>query len=238
MKTCPLDFVFSFVDNNNEMFLRQCYRTKNGKRHAYWALVESYRTARGPRQRVVAYLGEMDASGRLGIKEAAEGKRVRQQELFENEKPEWVEVDINRVRVEKPRSFGGAWLGLEIVRTLGLDRFFAEVIPSGREDIPWHVMALVLVLMRLTEPSSELHIAEHLFEKSALADLLGIPADKMNDDRLYRALDKLLPHKAELEVHLKKRLGELFNLDYDLLLYDITSTYFEGEAKGNPLCYN
>lgn len=217
------------------MFLRQCHRTKNGKRHAYWALVESYRTARGPRQRVVAYLGEMDASGRLGVKQAAEEKSVRQQELFDNEKPEWVEVNVNKVRVEKPRSFGGAWLGLEIVRTLGLDKFFAEVIPSGREDIPWHVMALVLVLMRLTEPSSELRIAERLFEKSALADLLGIPVDKMNDDRLYRALDKLLPHKAALEVHLKERLGELFDLDYDLLLYDITSTYFEGEAKSNPL---
>lgn len=233
MKTYPIDFAFCFVDNNNEMFLRQCYRTKNGKRHAYWALVESYRTARGPRQRVVAYLGEMDTSGRLGVKEAAEGKSTRQEKLFEKEKPRWVEVDVNKVRVEKPRGFGGVWLGLELARMLGLDRFFAEMIPYGREEIPWYVMALALVLMRLSEPSSELRIAEHLFEKSALADLLGIPADKINDDRLYRALDKLLPHKAALEVHLKERLGELFDLEYDLLLYDITSTYFEGEAKGN-----
>ena len=218
------------------MFLRPYHKkNKNGERQAYWALVESHRTARGSRQRIVAYLGEMDASGRLGIKEAAEGKRSGQQDLFNDEKPEWVEVDINKVRVEKPRIFGGAWLGLELVRMLGLDKFFADAIPSGREEIPWHVMALVLVLMRLTEPSSELHIAEHLFEKSALADILGIPADKVNDDRLYRALDKLLPHKSALEVHLKERLGELFDLEYDLLLYDITSTYFEGEANSNQL---
>lgn len=217
------------------MYLRKCHKKENGKRYAYWALVESYRTARGPRQRVVAHLGEMDASGRLGVKDAAEGKSALQQEFFYDEKPRWVEVNVNKVRVEKPRSFGGVWLGLELVRMLGLDRFFAKAILSGREDIPWHVMALVLVLMRLAEPSSELHIAEHLFEKSALADLLGIPAEKVNDDRLYRALDKLLPHKSKLEVHLKERLGELFDLEYDLLLYDITSTYFEGEAKSNPL---
>ena len=94
-------------------------------------------------------------------------------------------------------------------------------------------MAQVLVLSRLCEPSSELHIAEHSYEQSALVDVLGVPADKVNDDRLYRALDQLLPHKEALERHLKERLGTLFGLDYDLLLYDVTSTYFEGEANGN-----
>jgi transposase len=118
---------------------------------------------------------------------------------------------------------------------VGLDRFFESVLPVGREEIPWAVMAEVLVLSRLCDPSSELHIAEHFYEQSALADVLGVPADKVNDDRLYRTLDQLLPHKETLEQHLKERLGTLFGLDYDLLLYDVTSTYFEGEANANPL---
>jgi transposase len=96
-------------------------------------------------------------------------------------------------------------------------------------------MAMVLVLGRRCEPSSELHLAERFYESSALADLLGVPAEKVNEDRLYRALDALLPHKKALEKHLKEKLGELFELDYDLLLYDVTSTYFEGEAERNPL---
>ena len=97
------------------------------------------------------------------------------------------------------------------------------------------VMAEVLVLCRLCHPSSELHIAEHFFEQTALADLLGIPSDKINEDRLYRALDQILPHKEALEGHLKEKAGSLFKLDYDLFLYDVTSTYFEGEARINPL---
>ena len=96
-------------------------------------------------------------------------------------------------------------------------------------------MAAVLVIARLCEPSSELHIAEDWFRRTALGDLLGIAEAKVNDDRLYRALDQLLPHKARLEAHLKERLGTLFRLEYDLLLYDVTSTYFEGQAAANPL---
>ena len=108
-------------------------------------------------------------------------------------------------------------------------------MPRGDEEIPWSLMTLVLVLSRLCDPSSELHIAEHSYAHSALADLLGIPAEKINEQRLYRALDALLPHKEALEMFLKNRLGELFGLQYDLLLYDVTSTYFEGQAEGNPL---
>jgi len=118
---------------------------------------------------------------------------------------------------------------------LGLDQFFQEHVPGGREEIAWGVMAEVLVLCRMCHPSSELHIAEHFFEQTALADLLGIPSDKINEDRLYRALDQVLPYKEALERHLKERAGSLFKLDYDLFLYDVTSTYFEGEARNNPL---
>src|SRR3990172_1759949 len=218
------------------MYLRPCYRRKNGKRHAYWALMESYRTERGPRQRVVAYLGQLDERGRLGVKAAAEGRRrSRQKRLFDDVQPQWIEVDASRVRVENCRDFGGPWLGLELVRRLELQEFLRRTIPEGREKIPWSSMALVLVLCRLCNPSSELHIAEHFYAQSVLAELLGVPAEKVNEQRLYRALDALLPHKEALEVFLKERLGELFGLEYDLLLYDVTSTYFEGEAKGNPL---
>ena len=121
-----------------------------------------------------------------------------------------------------------------MIRQLQLDELFENVIPQGKEDIPWAKIALVLIICRLCNPSSELHIAEHYYKSTALPELLGVPADKINPPRLYRALDHLLPHKEALEKHLKNRLGTLFDLDYDLLLYDVTSTYFEGLCEGNP----
>jgi transposase len=218
------------------MYIRRCYRKKDGKRHAYWALVESYRTVRGPRQRVVAWLGGMDEEGRMGVKRCATAQSSEQGDLFvEAGEPEWVEVDLKGVRVERTRRFGGPWLGRTLLRQLELDRFLEQSLSRGREQVPWPLMAMVLVLGRLCDPSSELCLAERFYEHSALPDLLGVPSEKVNDDRLYRALDALLPHKAELEKHLRQKLGELFSLDYDLLLYDVTSTYFEGEAKANPL---
>lgn len=214
------------------MFIRQCFRTKNGKRHAYWALVESYRTERGPRQRVVAWLGRIDEQGRLGVQQAADGssEESRQKTLFAEPQPRWVQINTNAVRVEKPRQFGGPWLALELIRRVRLDEFLTDVMPRGAEQVAWSLSALILVIARLCEPSSELHIAEQWYPKTAVPELLGVPASRVDDNRLYRALDQLLPHKAQLEVHLKNRLGELFDLEYDLLLYDITSTYFEGEA--------
>ena len=125
-------------------------------------------------------------------------------------------------------------MGMQVLRHLGLIDFLTEVMPAGREEIPWSMIAMVLVLCRLCQPSSELHIAEHLYKHTAIADLLGVSADKINEQRLYRALDRLLVHKAALETFLKNRLGSLFDLEYDLLLYDVTSTYFEGQANGNP----
>ena len=222
------------------MFIRPCHRTKNGKRHAYWALVESVRTDRGPRQRTVAYLGQLDEAGRLGVKHAAEGNKQSGQgqlQLWEDNSPapEWVEVDTAKVRVENQLDFGGPWLAMELMRTLQLDKLFENAMPRGSEDIPWAKMAQVLTISRLCNPSSELFIAEHYYQSTAMPDLLGIPAEKINEQRLYRALDKLLPHKEALEKHLKERLGSLFNLEYDLLLYDVTSTYFEGQCEANPM---
>ena len=220
------------------MFVRPTYVWKNGQRHAYWRLVESYRTERGPRQRTVAYLGQMDEAGRLGVRDAVEsGSPSSQRRLFaESEtEPRYVEIDHTQVRVENCRQFGGPWLALELIKKLGLDEFLKRALPAGQEQVPWSLTALILVIARLCEPSSELYIAEHFYRQSALGDLLGVPIDKVDDNRLYRGLDVLLPHKPALEAFLKERFGELFAIEYDLLLYDVTSTYFEGQANANPL---
>jgi transposase len=222
------------------VFLRRCYRVHQGQRHAYWALVESYRTARGPRQRLISYLGNLQEPVRRGVLLAAGGSPLAAQLPLpgaagaEQEPAEWVEVDVHRVRVERSRGFGGAWVALQVAEKLGLPTFLQETVTRRCEEIGWPLMALVLVLGRLCEPGSELSLAEQGYARTALPELLGVPAAKVNDDRLYRALDRLLPAKAALEQHLKARLGELFGLKYDLLLYDVTSTYFEGQAARNP----
>jgi len=210
------------------MFIRQQFKLVNGRRRAYWALVKSYRTERGPRQRVVAWLGQIDEAGRLGVQEAAEERTgtPRQRRLFdESEPPRWVEVNASAVRVENCRQFGGPWLALELIRRLGLDEFFAQVMPRGQESVPWAVSALILIIARLCEPSSELYIAEQWYPKTALPELLGAPARSIDDNRLYRALDQLLTHEEQLEAILKDRLGEPFDIDYYQLVYVITSTY-------------
>ena len=221
------------------MFIRPCYRTKDGKRHAYWALVESYRSECGPRQRTVAYLGRLDEQGRLGVQQAVARQDSAEQRLLFDEnrsdhEPQWVTVDVAAVRVENSVEFGGPWLALELIRKIGLDQFLEKQLQRGGNTVRWSTMTLVLIICRLCKPSSELHIAEHFYRKTALPELLGIPASKVYDQRLYRALDHLLPHKEKLEMFLKHRLGKLFDLEYDLLLYDVTSTYFEGQAKGIP----
>ena len=147
-------------------------------------------------------------------------------------KPRWVTVNASAVRVENCVQFGGPWLALQLIRKIGLDDFLRR-LPASQTDVRWPSIALTLVICRLCKPSSELYIAEHFYRDTALEQLLGIPAAKIYHTRLYRALDQLLPHKEKLELFLKDRLGTLFELEYDLLLYDVTSTYFEGQAKGN-----
>ncbi|MHB9023816.1 MAG: IS1634 family transposase [Armatimonadota bacterium] len=217
------------------MFLRPYRRQRsNGSSEEYWALVESYRTTRGPRQRVVSYLGDLAAEARDGLSAAAVGRQDRQPALFGDRLPERVEIDLRSLRVERTVAFGGVWLGKALLACLGLDTFFKEHLPPGREEIPWAVMAQILILGRFLDPSSDLRLAEHLYGRTALADVLGVPVAKINDDRLYRALDALLPHKAALTRHLRAKGGELFGLTYDLVLYDVTSTFFEGTAAKNP----
>lgn len=184
---------------------------------------------------MVAYLGDVEEDLRQGVKDVAESKADNlQTQLFsQTPRPAYVETVPDEIYVERARDFGGYWLGLQVLEKLGLNDFWEKTLKRGREGIAWDMLATTLVLMRLCNPSSELGIAEGLFEQSALPDLLGIPVEKINEDRLYRAMDILLPHKSELEKYLKERLGELFEQEYDLLFYDVTSTYFEGESRGN-----
>jgi transposase len=219
------------------MYLRHTTVRKQGKTRSYWRLVRSVRRGRKVVQETVAQLGELDAHGRARARALALQiiGRDQQYELFEAEASESVAVRLEQVRVERARGFGDVWLGWTLWRALELDRFCGEHLVEGRECVPWAAMAAILAIARLCEPASELHIAEDWYRRTALDDLLGVPAEHVNDDRLYRALDHLLPHKRALEAHLKQRLGALFGLDYELLLYDVTSTYFEGQAERNPL---
>jgi transposase len=229
------------------MFLRRYRRRKNGKAHAYWALCESYRTARGSRQRVVAYLGELKPSQRSGWahlgRHLAGEARARRPQLSLFDPPRYDEpgddepvlVRLSRVRLERTRDFGDVWLAWGLWRTLELDTLLERLLPTGREEVAWATVAAILAIARFCEPASELHIEEAWYRRTCLEDLLGVPPEKVHTDRLYEGLDRLLPHKEALESHLRKRLGELFELRCDLLLYDITSTCFEGEAAGNPL---
>ena len=229
------------------MFLKRCARKKNGKPHTYWQLVESYRTPRGPRHRVVAYLGEMDASERCGWGRLAlhlDGKaavQAQQLMLFDtidthdnDPVPQYVEVDLKGVRIERTQDFGDVFLALTLWRILGFDELFSKNLPAGREEVSWSLMACVLTIARFVEPDSELHVEDTWYHRTALGQMLAVAAGKVNAARLYRTLDTILPLKPDIETHLKQRVGELFSPDFDLLLYDVTSTYFEGQAKANP----
>ena len=222
------------------MYLRHTTVRKNGKTHSYWRLVRSVRRGRRVVQETVAQLGELDGQGRaraVALALRITG-REEQYELFEapaGQRSAPVAVRLDQIRLERARRFGDVWLGWRLWRALALDRFCEDRLVEGRERAPWPAIAAILVIARLCEPASELHIAEDWYRRTALDDLLGVPAERVNDDRLYRALDRLLPHKQALETHLKGRLGALFDLDYELLLYDVTSTYFEGQAEGNGL---
>jgi transposase len=221
------------------VYLRHSKIRKDGKTHVYWRLVRSVRRDGKVIQETVAQLGELDAKGRAKAKALARQitGRSDQRELFEEPGSDdaAVAVRLKQLRLERGRAFGDVWLGWTLWRALRLDVLCEEVLGAGREAVAWSKMVSVLVIARLCEPSSELHIAEDWYRRTALEDLLGLPGSKVNAARLYRTLDRLLPHKEAMEQHLVKRLGELFDLSYDLLLYDVTSTYFEGLAARNPL---
>lgn len=232
------------------MFLREYHRTKDGKRHTYFALVESQRTERGPRQRVVAQLGELTRDQQRSWRRTAifHGRDQDGGELplFVDEGPTSLPDDSDVVRIHlgkvgwtNARAFGDVWLGLQLWKRLGLDEIVARHVPQGGETVPPAAMVAIEVISRLCVgnggETSEFALAEHGYRRTALEDLLGVPDEVVTKDRLYRTLDALLSGKEKIEQDLKERLGELFSLNFDLLLCDLTSSFFEGLAEDNDL---
>src|ERR1700758_288066 len=219
------------------MYLRHTTMRKDGKVHRYWCLVRSVRVGRRVIQQTVAQLGELDEGGRVEARTLARQLigTPEQAQLFKDGSEDLtVPVRLKGIRIERSRQFGDVYLALALWRGTGLEELCRQLLPVGLERIAWAKMAAVLVTARFCEPSSELHIAEDWYRRTALCDLLQLGDEEANKDRLSRGLDRLLVHKAALEAHLSKRCGELFAIQNEVLLYDVTSTYFEGLAEANP----
>jgi transposase len=232
------------------MFLRRKTKSARGIGYSYWHLCETVRTARGPRQRVVASLGKLDQADVDGLRggwddlrsllrgEPAGAKTAELPGLGAASAPEpaerWERADVSGLRVERTRDFGESYLGLSLWHRLKLDELLATVLPEGRESVAWAHTAALLTVARFCAQRSELGVAEHWYDTTALDDLLGIDTEAVNDARLYRALDKLGEHKDALCAHLMERYRQWFGVRFEFLLYDVTSTYFEGEAERNP----
>ena len=227
------------------MFLRRNRRLVDGENYEYWTLVKTVRTAQGPRQEIVATLGKEPGlesrvrHGWEGVGDLLEGRAPasRQgqlgQPLAESPPPQWAQVDLGSVRVERVRDFGQVYLALALWRRLGLHTLLRELIASGREEVPWELTACILTLAQFCGQKSELEVAQRWYGDSALEDLLGVPFSRINDARLYRGLDVLHAHKDKLCAHLHQRYQSWFGVQFEFLLYDVTSTYFEGQAEGN-----
>jgi transposase len=228
------------------MFLRRYRRTKNGKTHIYYALVESARTEAGPRQRVVAHLGELnhdqERRWQRTVRFHNQQGEDRQLRLFPDDHqvcspddPDLVRISLKSVGWANPRQFGDVWLALWLWRFLRLDEILDRRVPQGKETIRPADIVAIEVINRLCEPCSEFALAEQWYASTGLEDLLGIPDSAVTKDRLYRTLDQLLRAQTAIECDLERQLGTLFRLDYSLVLYDLTSTYFEGLAVENEL---
>ena len=245
VQTYPLAAEPERCQTRAKMFLRPHQRSKDGKEHTYWSLVETVRTPLGPRQKTLCYLGELNGSAQArwlkSIEVFNEQGEIEQLKLFPShwevpeDDPQVARVLVNRVRFERNRQFGSCFLGWELWKRLGLDQFFAQAVDGDGADVAWSRVTAVLAINRLCAPGSELGIEERWYPGTALEDLLEIAEGKINDTRLYRCLDRILPHKRKLEQHLKQRYGELFGAAFDVLLYDLTSTYVEGAAEKNPM---
>ena len=229
------------------MFLRRHRRTKDGKPHNYWSLVETARTPDGPRQRRLCYLGELNelvqARWLKTIEVFNAQGESRQLKLFPSEveppqdDPAVARVLVGKARLERPRRFGDCYLGLELWRRRGLDQLCESLLDRVEDlvDVPWSRIAALLTINRLCAPGNELAIEERWYPTTALDDLLPIQPGKINDTRLYRCLDRLVPPKTSFERHWAERYGQLFAAQYDVLLYDLTSSYVEGAAEKDPL---
>src|SRR4051812_9329362 len=221
------------------MFLRRYVRTKAGKRHTYFALVESVRTESGPRQQVVAHLGELNADQERRWKRTVvfhnrQGD-AQQLRLFPDDEtaplpddPDVVRVRVNEIGWSYARRFGDVYLARWLWNLLDLDAIINRHVPHGRESVRPADVVAIEVINRLCAPCSEFALAEHWYASTALDELLGVPDEAVTKDRLYRTLDRLRPAQSAIENDLRARFEGLFQLDYDLLLYDLTSSYFEG----------
>jgi hypothetical protein len=231
------------------MFLRRHRKKARGEVYESWTLCEAVRTAQGPRQRIVATLGQLEESatseaGWEELEALLEGRPRPPRQLplgstaaaaAADQGPRWEQVDLRGVRVEHARDFGEVYLGLALWRRLGLHTLLAELVEPGQEEVPWPVVASILTVARFCAQPSELRVAEHWYQRTALADLLGVTPAQVNDDRLYRGLDVLLAQKEKLCAHLLTRYQSWFGVRFEFLLYDVTSTFFEGQATANEL---
>jgi transposase len=225
------------------MFLRCTRRVKDGKTHDYWNLVENRRLFDGRvAQRQVLYLGEINASQREAwrktIELAGQGPR-RQVALFPAgsmpaDDADAIGVRLSELRLERPRQWGACWLALELWQQLELDSFWRPRLRPSREGTPWLKVLKTLVAYRLIDPGSEWKLHRQWFDASAMADLLESDFALAEKNTLYRCLDKLVEHKNELFKFLVRRWGELFGAKFDVLLYDLTSTYFETDEERGP----
>lgn len=226
------------------MFLRRNRRRVRGECYEYWTLVRTVRTAKGPRQEIVATLGKepgLESQTRHGweqVAELLEGRTPAQQgqlgQALSAEPPrQGAQVDVGGLRVERVREFGQIYLALSLWRRLGLHTLLGEIIKSGREEVRWELTACVLMLARFCGQKSELEVAERWHADSALEDLLGVSLSQINEAWLYRGLDVLHAHKEPRCAHLLPRYQSWFGVQFEFLLYDVTSTYFEGQALQN-----
>lgn len=230
------------------MFLRKNRKHYDGEVYEYWTLCETVRTQNGPRQRVVASLGKLtDAdiqSGWDDIEALLEGRGPSPKQCYFGDlKPtdaqaKWELADLGNLRVERVREFGSVYLALALWRRLGLHQLLESLLPAGKEQVDWVDVAAVLCVAKFCGQSSELAVAENWYARTALEDLCGIDPAQINDDRLYRGLDKVNQHKDALCEHLMKRYRDWFGVRFEFLLYDVTSTYFEGLALGNANANN
>jgi hypothetical protein len=240
------------------MFLRCSTRKKNGKEHRYWSIVENKRVSGGRVvQRQVLYLGEINGRQQDAWQktiEIFEDGQPHPKTVALLPEPEWiaaepekpktgepktseqkkigeeiVRIRLSHMELRRPRQWGACWLACHLYEQLELDRFFAERLPPSRKGTRWDLVLQTLCAYRLIDPGSEWRLHRQWFEQSAIADLLGEDFALAEIHKLYACHGRLLEHKAALFTHLQKRWQDLFNARFDVLLYDLTSTYFESD---------
>jgi hypothetical protein len=228
------------------MFLRSYRRKKNGKWHEYFSVVENRRVAADKTvQRTVLYLGEITSSQENRWRKTLEvfdedTGRYEQKLLFADPMTisesdlDAIKVKLSQMQLCRPRAFGNCWLACQLWEELGLDEFWQQRLDESRGDIAWSKVLKLLVTNCLIDPASEFYVHRQGFDKTAMDELLDTDYRIASKDRLYRCLDRILAHKEDLCKHLKTRWEDMFGIEFDVLLYDLTSTYFEGLCKDNP----